>query len=286
MKFHQPNADLYIPDNQPLPGAIRRTTHLGIGAHQDDLEFMALHGILECHQRADRWFGGVTCTDGRGSARSGPYATLTDDEMQAVRLEEQRSAARIGDYAFMAQLGYPSAAIKRGAGRLPLVDDLVALLQAARPQYVYTHNPFDKHATHLAVFHAVIAALRRLPAGDRPHWVVGCEGWRGLDWLPDDLKVVLDVSAQPALSAALNGVFVSQTVGGKRYDLAVEGRRTSNATFLDSHAVDVAERTTFAIDLTALIRDDAPSVNTWAAAILDRFNSQVLAALQATDASE
>ena len=45
------------------------TTHLGVGAHQDDLEFMALHGILECYQRPDRWFSGIMVTDGRGSSR-------------------------------------------------------------------------------------------------------------------------------------------------------------------------------------------------------------------------
>jgi LmbE family N-acetylglucosaminyl deacetylase len=53
--------------------ALARITHLGIGAHQDDLEFMAFHGILACFRmRDDRWFGGVTCTNGAGSSRTGP----------------------------------------------------------------------------------------------------------------------------------------------------------------------------------------------------------------------
>ena len=43
MKLHRPNADIFIPDATPLPSALSRTTHLGIGAHQDDLEFFAVH---------------------------------------------------------------------------------------------------------------------------------------------------------------------------------------------------------------------------------------------------
>ena len=35
------NIDLYIPDQISAPEAQARTSHLGIGAHQDDLEFMA-----------------------------------------------------------------------------------------------------------------------------------------------------------------------------------------------------------------------------------------------------
>ena len=34
--------------------ALKRITHLGIGAHQDDLEFMAFHGILECRASKDQ----------------------------------------------------------------------------------------------------------------------------------------------------------------------------------------------------------------------------------------
>ena len=74
MKFHHPSADIFVPDNLPTEQALARTTHLGIGAHQDDLEFMCLHGILACFQKTDRWFTGVTVTDGRGSSRANEYA--------------------------------------------------------------------------------------------------------------------------------------------------------------------------------------------------------------------
>jgi len=275
MRLTQGNADLLIPDGAEGAAALGRATHLGVGAHHDDLEFMALHGILECFQRADRWFGGVTCTDGAGSSRTGPYADYSDAQMKLVRVEEQKLAARIGQYAFMAQLGHPSAHAKYAAQRAPLVADLVAIFEAAQPEVVYTHNPFDKHATHIGVCEAVIEAIRALPPGRRPRRVFGCEVWRGLDWVPDELKVLHDVSAHPNLAAALNGVFDSQISGGKRYDLAVEGRRLANATFLESHAIDAANRVSYAVDLTALIQPDGPRLADYVDGVLERFVAAV-----------
>ena len=69
--FTHAGADCYLPQADEAPSALRKTTHLGVGAHQDDLEFMAMHGILECYEKDDQWFGGVTCTNGAGSARTG-----------------------------------------------------------------------------------------------------------------------------------------------------------------------------------------------------------------------
>ena len=56
-----------------LPEAQARTSHLAIGAHQDDLEFMAFHGISLCFGDDLQWFGGVTCTDGGGSRARGAF---------------------------------------------------------------------------------------------------------------------------------------------------------------------------------------------------------------------
>ena len=64
MKLHNPTADIFVPDGKPVSEALKRITHLGIGAHQDDLEFMCLHGILDCFQSDAKWFTGVTVTDG------------------------------------------------------------------------------------------------------------------------------------------------------------------------------------------------------------------------------
>lgn len=244
-------ADFHVPDESPANPA--EITHLGVGAHQDDLEFMAMHGILECYDHADRWFGGVTCTNGAGSARTGDFASVTDEEMQAIRAEEQREAARVGRYGFMAQLNLPSSEIKDPANDI-LESELLQILNAVNPEVVYTHNLADKHGTHIAVATSLIKAIRRMPESSRPGKVIGCEVWRDLDWLPDEKKIVMDLSSHPDLATRLNGLFTSQVSGGKRYDLAVEGRRRANATFFDSHSVDSASHVAFGLDLTPLVQ--------------------------------
>jgi len=274
MKMHQAGATTFIPDGQPLDDALRRVTHLGIGAHQDDLEVMAYHGIATCLDDAERWFGGITCTDGAGSPRTGPYAGCSNDEMKQVRRGEQDRAAELGGYGMMVQLDYPSTAVK-GAGRADLEADLLALFEATSPEVVYTHNPADKHETHVAVCVAVINALRQLPAAARPASVYGCETWRDLDWLLDDDVVILDVGARPDLAERLIGVFESQIAGGKRYDVATIGRRRSNATFRESHAVGALEQAWLAMDLGPLVRDEGLDVEMYVDGLLDRFGDDV-----------
>jgi len=274
MELHNPTAELFIPDGLPVTEALRRVTHLGIGAHQDDLEFMAFHGILECFARDTKWFGGVTCTNGSGSSRTGPYANHTDAQLMQIRRREQNAAAAIGQYGVMLQLDYPSQVIKCRDDR-SLKTDLQRILEATRPEVVYTHNPADKHDTHIGVVVAALQALREMPPGQRPKRVIGCEVWRNLDWLPDDAKVVMDVSGHDNLAAALNGVFDSQITGGKRYDLATYGRRSANATFYDAHAIDQANQVIFGMDLTPLIQADTRDIRDYVGGFIDRFRADV-----------
>ncbi len=274
MKFSQPGASVLVPDGCSLPAALNRVTHLGIGAHQDDLEFMAFHGIAACFHAPDRWFGGVTCTNGAGSSRAGAYARFTDAEMQVVRREEQNLAARVGRFGFMAQLDHPSAHAK-SAAEPSLQEDLLKILTGCRPRIVYTHQPADKHETHLGVMAAVIGAIRQLPMDDRPLALHGCEVWRDLDWMDDGQKLVHDLTGHEVLAGALNGIFDSQIAGGKRYDLAVMGRRRANATFFSSHATDTADALAFAMDLTPLIKDDTLSVIDYTMDFVDRFAQSV-----------
>ena len=272
MQFSQNGSDLYIPDSNN--NALARTTHLGVGAHQDDLEFMAMHGILECYDKSDQWFGGVTCTNGAGSARTGEFAKVTDEEMQAIRAEEQREASRVGQYSFMAQLHLSSASIKDPQNDA-VENDLVKILTASQPAVVYTHNLADKHSTHIAVAASLIKAIRRLPKEQRPQQLIGCEVWRALDWLPDDKKIIMDLSARTELASQLNGLFVSQISGGKRYDLAVEGRRRANATFFDSHSIDDTQSAAFGVDLTPLIEDDTISPEAYILSFIEEFQQDV-----------
>src|SRR5436190_12459303 len=129
MKLHQPSAEIFVPDRAPVADALERITHLGVGAHQDDLEFMAFHGILNCFGSDTRWFGGVTCTNGSGSARTGVYGNFTDAQMMAVRRLEQNTAASIGGYGAMLQLDYPSSVVK-SATDSRLREDLKEILGA------------------------------------------------------------------------------------------------------------------------------------------------------------
>ena len=274
MNLHNPNAEIYVPDGSPVDVALSRTTHLSIGAHQDDLEIMAFHGILECFGKSDRYFTGVTVTNGAGSPRADLYAHYTDEQMQTVRRLEQKKAAFVGEYAAHIFLDYTSGAVKDGAN-VHIVEDLKKVLRAARPQVIYTHNLADKHDTHVAVALRVIRALRELPADVRPQHLYGCEVWRNLDWLNDKDKVVFDVSAHENLATSLVGIFDSQICGGKRYDLATMGRRRANASYLESHATDVATSVIFGIDLTPLIKNPSLDLKEYIGGFINRFAEEV-----------
>jgi LmbE family N-acetylglucosaminyl deacetylase len=278
MKLNHRTAQIFVPDGKSAAAALKRITHLGIGAHQDDLEFMAFRGIIECFRRDDKWFGGVTCTDGSGSARSGKYKDCTDAQMMAIRRREQNAAAITGQYGVMVQLDFPSSAVKSPKDTA-LKNDLKKILAATRPQVVYTHNPADKHDTHIGVAIAALDAMRELPRSQRPKKVIGCEVWRNLDWLSDSQKVVMDVSGHDHLAAALNGVFDSQIAGGKRYDLATLGRRAANATFFQSHVTDKTTQLIFGIDLTPLVTDDSRDIAAFVSAHIERFAADVNARL-------
>ena len=283
MQFHNSQADVYVPDAAAPDAALARTTHLAIAAHQDDIEIMAYHGIAECFGRKDKWFTGVVVTNGAGSPRSGIYGGYTDEEMQKVRLVEQRKAAYVGDYACQIQLGFSSSAVK-DAKSAAVVDDLARILRATKPEYVYLHNLADKHDTHVAVATRSIAALRAVHAETMPKKVYGCEVWRDLDWLPDDAKQVLPVSARSNIAAALVGVFDSQVTGGKRYDLATAGRRLANATYFASHGTDEESALTFAMDLTPLVADPELSVTEYILGFVDRFRGDAEKRMRAAGA--
>lgn len=270
---------MYIPDGTEEKQALARTTHLCIAAHEDDIEFMAYAPIAECFGKKDKWFCGVVVTDGTGSPRNGLYANYTDEEMKAVRIEEQKKAAMLGEYGAQLLLGHPSKQVK-DKNDTEIVKELVEIIRATKPQYVYLHNLADKHETHVATALKAIKALRELNADGQPEKVYGCEVWRNLDWLNDDEKEYLDCSTHPNLSRALSSVFDSQIIGGKRYDLATEGRRLANATFSESHACDTYTMLNYAMDLTPLIRDNSLDIADYVTRCIQRFESNVRKIIQ------
>ena len=200
-----------MPDGAAPDEALKRTTHLGVGAHQDDLEIMAYHGVLACFGQSEQWFTGAVVTDGRGSPRTDAYADVSDAAMSEVRKVEQKKAAAIGEYAAVVLMNHPSASVK-DAANAEIAADLDALLAATLPQVVYTHNLADKHDSHVAVTLRVLAAIRRMKPSARPRKVIGCEVWRDLDWLNDADKVAMPVDDPSPLSDALLAAFDSQIV--------------------------------------------------------------------------
>ena len=160
-----------------------------------------------------------------------------------------------------------------------VVEELVSVFRAARPRYVYTHNLADKHETHVATAMKVLAALRRLNADELPEKVYGCEVWRDLDWVCDSEKVYMDCGAHPNIARALSGVFDSQITGGKRYELAAEGRRVANATFSESHACDTYTGLNYAMDLTPLVKDKTLDAAEYVAGYIRRFEEEVRAGI-------
>lgn len=274
MTFIQPTAEWFIPDGTELEPAVSRTTHMAIGAHQDDLEIMAYHGIVNCFQQPDKFFSGVVVTNGSGSARDNVYKNYTDEEMIQVRRKEQKKAAVVGEFGSLALLDHPSKHVKDPRNQ-DIVEELVEIIKKASPEVLYTHNLADKHDTHIGVVTKVITALRQVPKAQQPKQVFGCEVWRDLDWVLDEETVAFDVSAHPNLAASLVEIFDSQIIGGKRYDLATIGRRLANATFRSSHTVDESNAVTYAMDLTPLITDPSLDITTFITSYIERFKQDV-----------
>ncbi len=254
LQLHRAGAEIFVPSDLAPQKALSRTTHLAIGAHPDDVEIFAAEGILQCWGKDDHSFCALIVSDGRGCARSGPFAEMDDAQMRLVRREEQKHAARLGKYGAAVLLDYESRNIKDPSCR-ELTADLVTMLRATRPRTLYTHNPTDRHTSHLATLLHVLAALSILHPTERPSRIVGCEVWGDLDWLPTAYRLQMDVSDEPELQASLLGSFQSQLAGGKRYDLAALGRRRAHATFSESHRVDSSSGVILGVDLSPVLAD-------------------------------
>jgi len=274
MKFTAPKAEIWVPDGTNEAEALRRVTHLGIAAHQDDIEIMAMQGILEGFGNPQRWFMAVIATNGAGSPRDGLYGNYSDEQMQVVRRFEQKKAAYVGEYSAVAFLDHSSNAMKDPSNPAPKAD-IKAVVAATRPEVVYTHNLADKHDTHVATVLRVIAAIRELPAEQRPRKVYGCEVWRDLDWMVDNDKVIFPVDNHENIQTSLVGVFDSQIVGGKRYDLATIARRRAHATYHESHAVDAAQFINFGMDLTPLVQNEKLDPAQYVEGFIQRFSCDV-----------
>jgi hypothetical protein len=73
----------------------------------------------------------------------------------------------------------------------------------------------------------------------------------------------------------LLGVFDSQIAGGKRYDLATMGRRRANATYFETHGVDLTTGLSFAMDMTPLVLNDDQEPLALVEDLIQRFAQDV-----------
>lgn len=262
MKLHNPTAEIFVPDGVSLEIALSRITHVGIGAHPDDVELIGLQGIGICREQRTRGFAAIVATDGG-----------------AARRREQEQAARLGDYGLLIQLGYDSAWV-RGSGRLNLEEDLVEIARHLRPKTLYTHSLLDRHDTHLAVAVAAIRASQRSGWSQTLERAYGVEVWGSLDWLPENMRIALDVSEFCELSEDLLKVFRSQLEGGKRYDVATRARWVANATFADPYGPDRSRLLTWALDLLPIVRNPSGSIISFVRDLLRAHEQRVVTKLQ------
>lgn len=269
---------VFIPNEFDAAKALGRTTHMAIGAHPDDLEIMAIHGIGTCYERKDKWFSGVVVTDGANSPRHGKYEKLSDKQMRDLRLDEQERAAQVGDYSALICLDLQSKTVK-GKHNKTLVADLAKTIARAQPDVLYTHNLFDAHATHTSVALHVIAAVRSLPEAERPKALYGCEVWRGLDWLPRAFRRELDISPYETLLADLIACFPSQ-LASKRYDVATAGRKRAHATYGDHRVGDGATSVDVMLDMGPLLVNPELDVRAFAVTVLSEFSKECAAVIK------
>lgn len=194
------------------------------------------------------------------------------------RAEEQRAAAAVGGYDALVQLGLPTAVV-RDPTDPTVVDALVDVLERTRPATLYTHDPTDPHDTHVAVFCAVVAALRRCDPAARPRQLLACEVWRGLDWTTGDDRIVADCSGDEELADALIRAHASQLAGTARFDLAAAGRRRAHAVFAAPGAGATA--VSLALDCTPLVTDPTLDPVHFVTGAVERFRDEVAGRLRA-----
>lgn len=272
----------FIPNEMSLGVAAdsARGGSMGIGAHPDDLEIIAIRGIGISLNFEQRRFTGVTVTDGSGGTRKECFKEMSEEAMAGKRLEEQNIAATLGKYALQYNLNYKSADIRDPNAELSkaLVKEISDIVHTLQPHAIYTHSPFDNHPTHVAVMRAVIDALRSLPGAERPLELYGCEVWGSLDWLPEGRKKFMDVTQFTDLQRQLISCHESQHDENRSYDEGTVGREFSNATYAHPRVNGVGAAV-LAVDLMPLMDRLDLSIYDFAKEILKEFEAERLALL-------
>ncbi len=266
--------DFCSPQGLDLPKALSRSQVIAVGAHPDDLEFMCLSAIERARQGTEEeGFFGLIVSNGLGSPRGDGLQDYSDEQFTELRRQEQREAAKLSGFCGVLQLNYPSSKVKDSSDD-QLRTELKLIWMASPVRSVFTHSPFDRHATHRATCMHVLSTLKTLPKTRRPRLVIGCEVWRSLDWVPEKYKRFLPVKSTEPQMRSLFSIYQSQISGAKNYVDAVIGRKRCNATFREAHSRDAYEFCEVGIDLTSIVSGKT-SLQGYAEKVLSDFRTEI-----------
>ena len=271
---------IWMPNRKSLEQLRKETTHLGICAHSDDLEVIAFDGIIKHFKDKRSNFFGIVVSDNQGRPIHPKYKSSSLSKVQKIREEEQIKAARLGEYAGLAFLRYPSSKIKDAKYKEKIKEKIKEIVSFLRPSIIYTHSLFDRHSTHVAVSLRAIEALRGLNKNKRTDKLYGVEVWGGLDWLSDKDKVIFDVSGYEELASNLLKVYHSQIFGSHRYDIAVLSKRKANAIYHKTHQFSKSTSLIFAMDLTQLVKNKRLNVKKYFKSHINAFSDNVFCRLK------
>jgi len=224
------------------------------------------------HHAGDNWLG-PECNHPHL-----PADRDSDQNLVQVRVQEQIQASQTGNYNALVMLGHSSKRVRRPASQLPL-NDLIQILELTHPHTIYTHNPADRHPTHVGAFQLALESIRHLNANEQPTQFYGAEFWGSLDWVDPHQRISFDCSQDQDLQDKLLRVFSSQNAA-KDYPQGLLGRRKANATLLNSHQADQHEAVVYALDLLPLLDNPDLQPGTYLAPLLDEFKSSVISRLK------
>ena len=251
------------------------TNLLAIAAHHDDIEVMAMDGILKAYGSKKYDFYACVLGDGANCIKSGKYADVSDKEMMEARNQEQTRASQIGEYEKLVMLKHSQEELENDE-KGKIGKELRELILDVKPDIIYTHNIFDKNPAHRITCKRVIDAILSLDEDDRPRLVYGCELFRSLDWLPDKYKVVFDLSENKELQSRLIGVYDTKIEQFKNYNKAIVGRKMAHAAFGSSVGDgDEDKLIWYGINLTPVVAKNI-DLKDYCTRILSDFNKEML----------
>ena len=114
---HAPNCQIHLPKAsgfESLDEALSETTHLLVVAHADDDGLIGAEALSETYGFDEKHMSVIVVSASPGTGRPPGYEhdKYTDEDMIAIRRQEQVNAADIGQYASTVQLGFASREIK------------------------------------------------------------------------------------------------------------------------------------------------------------------------------